>query len=63
MPGIDGFELLAKIKPDFKQGKFAILTANTQDTTKQKAEALGAICVSKPVKDACIGKMLEYFDA
>lgn len=62
MPGMDGFELLEKMKPDFQNSKFAFLTANIQDATHKHAEQLGAICINKPINAESIGKILGYFN-
>lgn len=61
MPGIDGLELITKLKSNFPNSKYALLTANIQDAIKTKAEQAGAICINKPISETCIGTMLEYF--
>jgi len=63
MPGIDGLELIALLKNDFPSSKFALLTANIQDTVKKNAKEAGAACFNKPISEDCIDKMLEYFHA
>jgi two-component system, chemotaxis family, chemotaxis protein CheY len=63
MPGIDGLELIAKLKAIYPNGKFALLTANIQEAIQQKSLQAGAVCINKPISEASIAKMLEYFDA
>ena len=61
MPGMDGLKLIAQLKDSFTDSKFTLLTANIQDATHQKAQKVGAICLNKPINEACIDGMLEYF--
>ena len=63
MPGLNGLEVIERLKPDFPEAKFALFTANIQDGTQKKAEALDACCVHKPIGEESINKLLGYFDA
>lgn len=63
MPGIDGLELIGKLKVNYPDGKFALLTANIQDAIQQRALLTGAVCINKPISEASIAKMMEYFNA
>jgi len=63
MPGIDGLELIGKLKVNFPDGKFALLTANIQDAIQQRTLQAGAVCINKPISEASIARMLEYFHA
>jgi len=63
MPGIDGLELIGKLKTIYPDGRFALLTANIQDAIQQKTQQAGAVCINKPISEASIAKMLEYFHA
>lgn len=63
MPGIDGLELIQTLKTNFPNAKFALLTANIQDATHQRAATLGALCINKPISEICIKQMLEHFNA
>jgi two-component system, chemotaxis family, chemotaxis protein CheY len=61
MPEMDGLEMIAELNSKLPNSKFALLTANIQDATHQKAAALGAKCFNKPINEECIVKVLEYF--
>jgi len=61
MPVMDGIEMITKMKVIFKNAKYALLTANVQDATHKKALQLNAKCINKPINEASIAAMLEYF--
>ncbi|VAW68019.1 hypothetical protein MNBD_GAMMA09-2371 [hydrothermal vent metagenome] len=63
MPGIDGIETITLLKEGLPGAKYALLTANIQDTIHKKAAQAGAKCFNKPISEECISKMLEYFNA
>lgn len=62
MPGIDGIELIEKLKPQFAAGKFALMTANIQDAVRHRCENLDIYFVNKPVTEDSVGAMLDYFN-
>jgi len=62
MPGKDGLELIALLKENTPDAKYALLTANIQEHIRETADSLGAYCINKPITEASIGKMLEYFN-
>ncbi|MBT4838125.1 MAG: response regulator [Methylococcales bacterium] len=62
MPGMNGIELIEKIKPDRPNARFALLTANIQESVKIDVEKLGAKCIHKPITEDSVGKMLDYFN-
>jgi len=49
MPGMNGLELAEKLKADFPNAKMALLTANIQDSIRNKAEAVGVQFIAKPI--------------
>lgn len=51
MPGMDGFECSGILRRAHPGAVISLLTANIQDTTRQKAEALGVGFIAKPVKE------------
>ena len=61
MPGIDGLTLAEKLKVNFPQAKYVLLTANIQDFTEKRSSELGIRCVHKPITDQAIDSMLEHF--
>jgi len=62
MPGLNGLELIEILKPKYPDSKFALFTANIQDSTHEQANALNICCVNKPITEESVGKMLEYFN-
>ncbi len=63
MPIMDGIEFISKMRQKNTQAKFALLTANIQEATHKKADEIGAKCINKPISEACISSLLEYFNA
>jgi two-component system, chemotaxis family, chemotaxis protein CheY len=61
MPNMDGLEFITKMSAQSSDSKFALLTANIQEATHKKAELADAICINKPINEACISQMMEYF--
>jgi len=62
MPGKDGLELISLLKENNPDATYALLTANIQEHIRETAGSLGAYCINKPITEASIGKMLEYFN-
>lgn len=62
MPGINGFELVERLKTSHPQAHFVILTANIQEATHKKSAEIGARCVNKPITEKTIDSILEYFN-
>lgn len=51
MPGMDGFEMMKRIREQGLRIPIVILTADIQDSTREKCHELGvAACINKPVK-------------
>ncbi|MBI2252314.1 MAG: response regulator [Armatimonadetes bacterium] len=64
MPGIDGFEVLLKIKshPEYKNIPVIMLTAKTDDSDKKKAFDFGANdYITKPFKSMILKQKIENF--
>jgi len=61
MPGMNGLELIEKLKPDNTNSKFALLTANIQEATHKHCQSLGVACINKPITEESVTQMLEYF--
>jgi len=49
MPGINGLELAEQLKVNFPNAKMALLTANIQDSIRNRAEAVGVQFIAKPI--------------
>jgi len=62
MPGKDGLELIGLLKENNPDAIYALLTANIQEHIRETADNLGAYCINKPITEASISKMLEYFN-
>ena len=63
MPGLNGFdaaEQLAKVAP---QVRVVMLTANIQESSQQRADAMGLRFVRKPITDASIQDVVQHFTA
>ncbi len=62
MPKMDGVEFISAMMKKQSPAKFALLTANIQEATHEKAKKLGAKCFNKPISETCILAILEYFN-
>jgi len=62
MPGIDGIEVINRLKQKYTPSKMVLMTANIQDAVTKRANDLGAACVHKPITEQSIDKMLEVFN-
>lgn len=59
MPGMDGFELLERIREKFPQVPVVVISAHESDVYLQKAKRLGAIAyLTKPLEIAELKKLL-----
>lgn len=61
MPGMSGFEAVEKIRLLNKNVKMVILTANIQESSRDKAQQLGVQFVQKPATLAAIQQAVDYF--
>jgi len=59
MPGMDGLELATKLKESFPYTPMSLLTANVQESTKEKAEAIGIRFTRKPITDERVTSILD----
>jgi CheY-like chemotaxis protein len=59
MPGIDGLELVAKIRQLHPNMPIAIVSANMQDEIIARARELNAAFVAKPLTDEALGAFLS----
>jgi len=62
MPGLNGLELIKILKPKYPNSKFALFTANIQESTHEQANKLDILCVNKPITEESVSKMLSYFN-
>lgn len=61
MPGMDGIAVSEKIKHAYPVTRIVLLTANVQDSSRHKAQALDIAFVAKPITSASIQQVLAYF--
>lgn len=59
MPGMDGLELAQAIKSKQPDTRIALLTANVQDSIKERAEAMGVSFFRKPITEKVITEILD----
>ena len=61
MPGINGFEAVTQIRAFNDSARIAMLTANIQESSRQRAAGLQVTFVQKPVTLAAIRQAIDYF--
>ena len=61
MSGISGFEAAEMILKENPLVRIAILTANIQGTSREKAQQLGVKFVQKPATQEAIQQAIDYF--
>ena len=59
MPGIDGLELVAKIRQSHPTMPIALVSANLQDEIVARARELKAAFIAKPLTDEALGAFLS----
>lgn len=63
MPGLSGFEAAEKILAVAPQVRIVMLTANIQESSRTRAEALGVRFVQKPITDASMLQVIDFLVA
>lgn len=59
MPGMDGLELAQEIRNQQPDTRIALLTANVQDSVRERAEAMGISFFRKPITENVISQILD----
>ncbi|MDO9412617.1 MAG: response regulator [Pseudolabrys sp.] len=59
MPGIDGLELLARVRTAYPAMPVAVVSANMQDEIISRARELNAAFIAKPLTDEALGSFLS----
>jgi CheY-like chemotaxis protein len=59
MPGMDGLELVARIRTAHPKMPVAVVSANVQDEIIARARELNAAFVAKPLTDEALGAFLS----
>jgi CheY-like chemotaxis protein len=62
MPGLTGFEAIAQIRAAGSSAPIAMLTANIQKSSRDRAAEMGVYFVQKPATEAAVQLMLAYFN-
>lgn len=62
MPGMSGLELGPLLKEKNPAAYVIFLTANIQDATRKRIEAMGAGFVRKPIKPETVDRLLEVME-
>lgn len=61
MPGMNGFETVEKIRLVNTTVRIALLTANIQESSRERAATLGIQFVQKPATLAAVQQAIDYF--
>ncbi len=61
MPGISGFDAVVRIHEVSPKTRIAMLTANIQESSRERAVVLNVTFVQKPVTEPAIRQALDYF--
>ena len=59
MPGRDGIDLASEMIERFPSATIALITANIQASTRDKAKALGVGFIEKPIKEEKLAAFLS----
>jgi CheY-like chemotaxis protein len=62
MPGLTGFEAITQLRAAGCEAKIAMLTANIQQSSRDRAAEMGVYFVQKPATEAAVHIMLAYFN-
>ena len=62
MPGMGGLAAIEKLREKCPSVRISLLTANVQDTTRIKAQALGVGFAEKPITEACINQIIAILE-
>jgi CheY-like chemotaxis protein len=62
MPGMGGLAAVEKIQAKCPTAHITLLTANVQDATREKANALGIGFAEKPITEARIDQIIAVFE-
>ena len=63
MPGLSGFDAVEKIQAVAPQVRIVMLTANIQESSRTRADALGVKFVQKPITDVSMLQVIDFLTA
>jgi two-component system, chemotaxis family, chemotaxis protein CheY len=61
MPGINGYEAAEQLQKLLPKAKITMLTANIQESSRERAAQLGVRFLQKPVTEAVIEQAVQFF--
>ncbi len=61
MPGMNGFEATERLRALLPQTRIVVLTANIQENSRDKAQAMGVKFIQKPVTETAIQQAVDHF--
>lgn len=62
MPGMDGLELAEHLRAQYPAMRICLLSANIQESSQRRAQAVGAGFVKKPITEAAITQAIQFFE-
>lgn len=62
MPGMNGLDAAEQIKAQRPQAFIAMMTANVQSSTRQRAEQIGVHFFGKPITEDIIAQIVKRFE-
>lgn len=60
MPGLNGFEAAERLHQMAPQTRIVMLTANIQESSRARADAIGLKFVQKPITDASMAQVIDH---
>jgi len=63
MPGLNGFDAAERLRALLPQVCVVLLTANVQESSRERADLLGIHFVPKPVTETAIEQVVRHFRA
>lgn len=60
MPGLNGFEAAERLHQMAPQIRIVMLTANIQESSRARADAIGLKFVQKPITDASMAQVIDH---
>ena len=63
MPGLNGFDAAERLCVTAPQARVVMLTANIQESSRERAAAIGVKFLQKPVTESAIQQAIDYFQA
>ena len=62
MPGMNGIEVIEKLRESYPDSKIVLLTSNIQSDVQQQADELNVRVFNKPVLKEVVEEIVKYFN-